>query len=72
MPGLSTIGHRDSNSQRSAEPIECFLVVKVGRLFKNISEKQKIVLPASGIFLSRLVLKCYNLCDILEKSPNLT
>jgi hypothetical protein len=57
MRGLSTIGHRDSNSQRSAEPIECFSVYKkllisagvvskcngrmVGGLFKNISEKQK-------------------------------
>jgi hypothetical protein len=32
----------------------------VGGLFKNFFEKQKKVLPSSGIFLSRLVLKCYN------------
>jgi hypothetical protein len=60
MLGLSTIRHRDTNFRPSAEPIECFLVVMVGGLFKNISKNKKIVLPFSWIFLSRLVLKCYN------------
>jgi hypothetical protein len=32
MPGLSTIRHRDSNSQRSAEPIECFSVSMPGAM----------------------------------------